>query len=569
MVKSVVELPEAVLGRTRAHEAVGLPHGPRSRHGIVGVDQPGDADDGTPWQLVESRGTVDLEEVAGPRRVEQQSATQGCFLTTESGNLFLLDPGRRITWNGISCLTPVRSASGRRFYQCRTQTVHTVARIPNGGKGESGGWIDRVNCGAFILQRNDPMRNRITSTDDCRLNRRQFAQAAAATIAAGGMSVSDMLSGVEAQEKDPKTKKIDNRLYFLTVDGTPYQRGYQHGRALRYVIRSGMARWKQWISEVLEQAHPEIEVAEFVQGTDFIAAIRKHTPDLYKELQGIAAGADVDFNNLYAYNMFDEFVSFTVSKYRLGFCTGFGVYGRAKAPNIIGQNNDLPRYFDGTQTLLRVKQPGGHETYVFTFAGLLANNGLNNAPVGCTINIMPGRLKGDLAGLPMPYLVRGILERRSRAEAVEFVKDVGKYAGPMNYIIGDPTGVSAVETGEGFFKVYESYKGQKFVPHSNHPLDLTPDMKPGELSKSPERLAKLEELIGGRVEQIDMNAARRIFRTRPILKNYQTDPTFPTLESVIMELNPGDPRIQIAPGPPDMYKYSVFDFKKGFVETEA
>lgn len=77
---------------------------------------------------------------------------------------------------------------------------------------------------------------------------------------------------------------------------------------------------------------------------------------------------------------------------------------------------------------------------------------------------------------------------------------------------------------------------EKYVPHSNHPLEMTADIKPGEVSKSPERLAKLEELIGGRVGEIDANEARRILRSRPILKNYQTDPTFPTLESIIIDL---------------------------------
>ncbi|MHC5060522.1 MAG: C45 family autoproteolytic acyltransferase/hydrolase, partial [Planctomycetota bacterium] len=201
----------------------------------------------------------------------------------------------------------------------------------------------------------------------------------------------------DTQETRPQPQKFDNRLYYLEVEGTAYERGFQHGQALRYVIQRGMASWKQWISEVLEQDNPDIEIAEFIHGTDFMVAIRKHTPDLYLELQGIAAGANVNFNDLYAYNIFDEFVAFTIHKYRLAFCTGFGVYGRKNLPNIIGQNNDLPRYFDGTQTLLRIKLDDGMDIYVFTFAGLLANNGLNNSSLGCTINIMPAYLKGDIA----------------------------------------------------------------------------------------------------------------------------------------------------------------------------
>jgi hypothetical protein len=126
-----------------------------------------------------------------------------------------------------------------------------------------------------------------------------------------------------------------------------------------------------------------------------------------------------------------------------------------------------------------------------------------------------------------------------------------------------------VETGDNFFQVYDDYNGEKYVPHTNHPLAETSKMKPGEVSKSPERLAKLVELIGGKVGEIDVEAARRIFRTFPILKNYQTDPNFPTLESVIIELDPANPRISIAAGPPDIFKYSTFDFQKGFVGTET
>ncbi len=409
----------------------------------------------------------------------------------------------------------------------------------------------------------------VHADDENHMDRRALVKGVTATaLAAGSLAATGRAPKAFAEASASPAQKIDNRIYFLTIQGTPYERGFQHGQALRYVIQSGIARWKQWVNETLEQKNAEIEVAEFVHGTDFINAIQKHTPDLYLELQGIALGANVDFNTLYAYNVFDEFVSFTIQKYRLGFCTGFGVYGRQGLPNIIGQNNDLPPYFDRTQTLLRVKQGDGRESYVFTFAGLLANNGLNNAAVGCTINIMPSRLSGDLSGLPMPYVVRGILERKSRKEAVEFVKRVGKYAGPMNYIIGDPTGVSSVETGKDFFKVHESYNGEKYIPHANHPLELTSRVKPGEASKSPERQAKLVEMIGGRVDKIDAREARRIFRTPPILKNYSTDPNFPTLESIIIELDPANPRLQIAAGPPDIFKYSSFDFKKGFVETE-
>ena len=399
-------------------------------------------------------------------------------------------------------------------------------------------------------------------------NRRQFIQILGATAVATAIGKTLFSSSVMAQVSEYTADKIDNKLYYLTVKGTPYERGYAHGQALKFVIRAGINRWKQWIAEVLEESNPEIEIAEFVQGTDFFQAIQQHTPDLYLELQGIAQGAGVDFNTLYAYNMFDEFVAFTIKKYRLGFCTGLGVYGRSNLPNIIGQNDDLPVYFDRTQTLLRVKHEDGLETLIYTFAGVLANGGVNTANLGCTINILPTR-KGDKSGLPMPYLVRGILERRSRQEALDFVKGVRSYAAPMNYIIGDPSGVTMIETAQDLLVTYDNYEGETFVAHTNHPLEDTSKLEPGVVSKSPERLVKTIELISGRVNEIDVGEVKQIFRTPPILKSYQTDPTFPTLLSVVIELAPNHPKIHVAPGPPDIHNYSSFDFEKGFVSTAS
>ena len=164
----------------------------------------------------------------------------------------------------------------------------------------------------------------------------------------------------------PSATKI-NGIYYVTLDSsTPYGRGYQHGASLRYVIQKGVAQWKQWINETLGKQDVEIEIAEFIHDTDYLKGIRKHTPDLYEELQGISKGAGVDFQTLYAYQMFDELVVYVVKKYRLAHCSGFGVYGRDSLPNILGQNNDLPPYYAGTHTVLRMKYPHNHAAMVFT-----------------------------------------------------------------------------------------------------------------------------------------------------------------------------------------------------------
>jgi len=366
----------------------------------------------------------------------------------------------------------------------------------------------------------------------------------------------------------PKVESI-NSIHFVTLNAeTPYGRGYQHGAALKYVIHKGIAQWKQWTNEFLGKQDTDIEIAEFIHDTDFLDGIRKHTPELYEELKGIAKGAEVDFNTLYAFQMFDEFAMYAGKKYRLAHCSGLGVHSRTNLPNILGQNNDLPRYYEGTQTVLRIKYPGGHEAIVFTWAGCVAQNGVNNKNVGVTMNIVP-TAEGTENGVPMPFIIRGILEKSSADEAVKFLKSLGGSAAPMNFVIGDATKVVTVEnTAEGA-KVFENFHGENWVCHTNHHLDVdVTTLSEGAVSKSVPRYQFLEQELKGKSKSIDAARVKEIFRTRPVLKNLTTDPGFPTMESIVIELVEGNPRVHIAPGPPDSNKYSTFDFKRGYVETE-
>jgi isopenicillin-N N-acyltransferase-like protein len=360
-----------------------------------------------------------------------------------------------------------------------------------------------------------------------------------------------------------------NGIYYVTLDAsTPYGRGYQHGAALRYVIQKGVAQWKQWINEILGQQDVEIEIAEFIHDTDYLKGIRKHAPDLYEELQGISKGAGVDFQTLYAYQMFDELVVYVIKKYRLVHCSGFGVYGRDALPNILGQNNDLPPYYAGTHTVLRIKYPRNHEALVFTWAGLLAQNGVNNQNLGVTMNIVP-TAKGQKDGVPMPYIIRMILEQQSRDDAVAFLLSLGGSAAPMNFIIGDGVKVVTVENTADGAKVFEDFAGERWVAHTNHQLDIDVSMlDKGAVSKTVERLAALEEMLKGKAGKVDEERAKEIFRTKPVLKNFVTDPGFPTMESIVIELIPDNPRMHVSPGPPDSNRYSTFDFKQGYVATE-
>ena len=103
----------------------------------------------------------------------------------------------------------------------------------------------------------------------------------------------------------------------------------------------------------------------------------------------------VDLVELFAYQSFDElFVHFITSgaldPSSSGHCTTASwSSSRSGLPNLVGHNNDIPTYHEGLVTVLRIKDPAlDVEILQSTFAGQLAQNGVNSAGVGVGINTL-------------------------------------------------------------------------------------------------------------------------------------------------------------------------------------
>jgi len=145
-----------------------------------------------------------------------------------------------------------------------------------------------------------------------------------------------------------------------------------------------MKVWKTDIQKMYKM-DPEIFISEFTKKTDFISSIKKHTPNILKELEGIADGAGIDFNTMYAFQLVDEFwvIGPELAQNR---CTSFGVKKSIKNPSFTAQTLDIP-FFHGYQTLIHMKDPKNDmETFLLTFPGFVAANGMNDRPVSVCVN---------------------------------------------------------------------------------------------------------------------------------------------------------------------------------------
>jgi isopenicillin-N N-acyltransferase-like protein len=183
--------------------------------------------------------------------------------------------------------------------------------------------------------------------------------------------------------------------------GAPRRRGEAHGEALRAVIQATQGRWLESLGRA-GHADPHVYLREFVHRTDYTAAMSRWTPDLLDEIRGIAAGAGVPFDQLFAYNLLDEEWWFSRSDARSAAgCTVIGWWdGRAGRP-LLAQTMDIGSVYNGAQAVLQLQPDDAPEALVFTFAGMIGLNGCNAAGVGVIVNNL-AMLPHARMGCPLP-----------------------------------------------------------------------------------------------------------------------------------------------------------------------
>jgi len=391
------------------------------------------------------------------------------------------------------------------------------------------------------------------------MERREFLEhGLAAASAMGAVMLGTPRAAAEAGES----------IEVVVLEGSPLERGRIHGETLRGRIGPFLETWKMFL-RLTTGATPEELIGGFLGGTRFTEAIRRWTPDLLDELRGIAEGAGVDHDALLAFNLPDEFAWYTegtrpaAASHQAEKCSSLGVGPRAGLPPIMGQNMDIPSGSEGFEVLLHVKYADSdREAYLFSLAGMLGLVGLSNAPVGVLNNALR-QLNVRADGLPVNFVVRGLLAQPDYTEAVAFINQVPHATG-HNYVLGGPEDVSCHECSAE--KVIE-FRPDRFpgaVYHTNHPFvndDLAASRKktPGKPTPSPSsqaRCAALERRLAELPDAATMDVVRAILSSRD-------DPDWPvcvphspldpgksySAGCLIIELSQ-PPVLHLAPGPP-------------------
>jgi isopenicillin-N N-acyltransferase-like protein len=359
----------------------------------------------------------------------------------------------------------------------------------------------------------------------------------------------------------------------VELSGSAYERGVQHGKALKSDIANILGRFKADL-KTSRKRDPDSLITEFLRATDFIPAIKKWTPDLLDEVKGIADGSGQTFETIFAYQLPDEIWVY-FDKQDNNHCSGMGVAKTATHPAYIAQNMDLESWRHGSQTVLHILQSETvPEQFVFTTAGLIAANGLNNYSIGVCVNTLM-QLNASPDGLPVAFVVRGLLACKTEQSALEFIKNVNHASG-QNYILGIGDKVYSFEASATRVVRFSPVAGGSPVYHTNHPLandDLKSWWSEWLQQRTPEerrntnsgiRFTSLESRLAKDGIDIDEQTIKETLRSKdshisPVCVPLRSGSSVFTFGSTIMTLSE-HPSLQVTCGPPDKSEYVLYSF---------
>jgi isopenicillin-N N-acyltransferase like protein len=271
---------------------------------------------------------------------------------------------------------------------------------------------------------------------------------------------------------------------FVSVSGTPYERGRQHGAAVAERVR----RSARFYSGQLDRLGSEPEQRERLLA-EFGRSIAAFDSAYLDEMRGIADGAGLELGAIIMINARTEIVA----KARLlalhpvddddedeeamaDGCTGAIILPeRSWNGGIIqGQNWDWQPECAETAIVLRIHREDGPDVLTFVEAGGLGRHGMNSAGICVTGNYLRSDRDYCQEGVPLALIRRKALEQEHLALVIKIVATTPK-ACSTNMMLSQNRGF-AIDLECAPNEAFPVYPQDGLIVHANHwisPVALT------------------------------------------------------------------------------------------------
>ena len=363
-------------------------------------------------------------------------------------------------------------------------------------------------------------------------------------------------------------------LKVVRLAGKPFDIGYQHGQSLKTEIAGVYGKWKSILEADFNMPADDF-IRAFLNETQYADAVRTHTPNLWNEVRGLAEGSGQSLEDVLAFQLLDEA---WVRKDSLDHasanhhCSGIGVPAIDGQPAYVAQNMDLGTWMEGYQVVMRINPDEGPEQLILTCAGMIGLTGMNSAGIAVCVNTLID-LSANTTGLPVAFVVREALARRTGEDALKFIESV-PHASGQNYILGMGEAVVDLEAScHQVVRVPPDANG--LVYHTNHAL-VNKDVKVWHSATEREGTAKSDRPDNSKIrfaslrDQLKSTSTPNAEDLKTTLRS-KTDPANPVCRTItagkdgftfgsVIYTTSGRINMQVTAGPPDESAYQTFHF---------
>lgn len=226
-------------------------------------------------------------------------------------------------------------------------------------------------------------------------------------------------------------------LPFVHARGSWGEMGRTVGTMFAPLIADHVEAWRRHIQRESGATRP----AMLDTATRFRAPIEAHAPFLWEELDGLSRGSGVPIGDLLLLQARAEVLrALTTPGPPSPECTTFAAGGRRTVDGrvLFGQNVDLVPFVEEYGIVVRQHPREAPATVLYTSAGLLGHNGLNEAGVGICANFVNDP-SGWGDGVPR-YLLSRLALREESADAALAAALAPPRAASRNLLIADRGG---------------------------------------------------------------------------------------------------------------------------------
>lgn len=193
------------------------------------------------------------------------------------------------------------------------------------------------------------------------------------------------------------------RLPFIDITGSPYEVGTALGRFGRAAVQGFLLRSAAWKELTDRRSDPRLE--------QMAAIVKDRHPRYWAELQGLAAGLELPFDDVFLWNCRGDIWAMAPDG-----CTTVQLPG---PPHVIGHNEDGDPGFAGHCALARIAPEGGNSFTAFVYPGSLPGHTFAATSVGLVQTVNNIRPLGGGSGTPRMVLARAVLDAPNLDAAVE------------------------------------------------------------------------------------------------------------------------------------------------------